>query len=67
MSGVPFDKLGLRVDLPQVPMPRYTENVMERMPWIVGALITFLSGTAWWNHRAEAKPLVEAPVTVSNE
>lgn len=67
VSGVPFDKLGLRVDLPQIPMPRYTENVMERMPWIVGALITFLSGMAWWTHRAESKQLVEAPVTVSNE
>ena len=67
VSGVPFDQLGFRTDLGETPMPQYTANIMERMPWIIGAIVTFLTGVAWWTHRTEPRQLVQAPATVRTE
>ena len=67
LSGVPFEKLGFRTDLPTTPLPRYTLNVMERVPWLIGGIIGLLTGITWWTHRPESKPLVEAPVPVINK
>lgn len=66
LSAVPFEKLGLPV-LSETPLPRYTLNVMERVPWLIGGIIGLLSGVTWWTHRPERKPLREAPVPVINE
>lgn len=67
IGGVPFDKLGFRTDLPTTPLPQFTLNVMEKVPWVIGTAIAFLTGVSWWTHRPARKPLVEAPVPVRNE
>lgn len=67
ISGIPFDKLGFRTDLPTTPLPHYTLNVMERVPWLIGGIIGLLTGITWWTHRPESKQLVEAPVPVMDE
>ncbi len=67
LSGIPFEKLGFRADLPTTPLPRYTLNVMERVPWLIGGIIGLLTGITWWTHRPESKQLVEAPVPVIDE
>ncbi len=67
LSGTPFDKLGFRMDLPTEPLPQLSLNVMEKVPYVLGGVLTLLSAVAWWTHRGESKRLVEAPVTVPNK
>ncbi len=62
LSGVPFEKLGFRTDLLDKPLPQYTMDVMERVPWLLGAIFVGLSGIAWWTHRDERNP-EPAPIT----
>jgi formate dehydrogenase iron-sulfur subunit len=56
LSGVPFEQLGFRTDLLEKPLPQYTMDVMERVPWLLGAVLVGLSSIAWWTHRDERKP-----------
>jgi formate dehydrogenase iron-sulfur subunit len=67
LSSTPFSQLGFRTDLPSTALPQYTMNVMEKIPWVLGGVVTLLSGIAWWTHRTEPKQLVEAPATVTNK
>ncbi len=67
LSAVPFKQLGFRTDLPTGPLPELTWNAQEKIPGVVGILVTLLSTIAWWTHRSEAKKLVEAPVPVTEE
>ncbi|MBI4785824.1 MAG: 4Fe-4S binding protein [Chloroflexi bacterium] len=67
LSAVPFEQLGFRTDLPNVPLPQLTMNAMEKVPWVLGGMFTLLSAIAWWTHRGEAEQLVQAPVPISNE
>lgn len=53
LSRVPFEQLGFRMDLPKGPLPQYTMNVMEKVPYILGTVLVTLSGIAWWTHRGE--------------
>ncbi len=59
LSGVPFEQLGFRTDLPKEPLPQYTQNVMEKVPYILGAVLATMSGIAWWTHRSEVKAVPE--------
>ncbi len=67
LSGTPFEKLGFRMDLPTEPLPQFSMNVMEKVPFVLGGVLTFLSAVAWWTHREKADKLVQAPVTVPNK
>ncbi len=53
LSGVSFESLGFRSDLPNAPIGQYTMNVMEKVPWVLGTVLAALSGIAWWTHREE--------------
>jgi hypothetical protein len=64
LSAVPYEQLGFRTDLGEIPMPQYTWNVMEKVPWVLGALVAGLSSIAWWTHRTESPKLVEGPASV---
>ena len=65
LSGTPFEQLGFRTDLPQTPLPRYTMDVMEKVPWVLVTVASLLSGIAWWTHRTEQPELVQAPVEIT--
>lgn len=67
LSSIPFSNLGFRTDLPETPLPQYVMNVMEKVPYVLVAVATFLSGVAWWTHRVDHKQLVEAPAPATNE
>jgi formate dehydrogenase iron-sulfur subunit len=64
LSGTPFEQLGFRTDLPQTPLPRYTMDVMEKVPWVLVTVASLLSGIAWWTHRTDEPKLVQAPVEI---
>jgi formate dehydrogenase iron-sulfur subunit len=66
LSDTPFEKLGFRTNLPSEPLPNLTWNAQSKIPAVVGALVTLLSGIAWWTHRSEKQKLVEAPVEVTD-
>ncbi len=63
LSGVPFEQLGFRTDMLEKPLPQYTLDVMERVPWLLGAVFVGLSSIAWWTHRDERKP---EPAPIAN-
>lgn len=67
LSGTPFEQLGFRTDLPQTPLPRYTTDVMEKVPWVLVTVASLLSGIAWWTHRTEEPKLVQAPVEIREQ
>ena len=53
LSAVPFEKLGLRTDLPSEPLPGLTWNVLSHVPDI-GTVGSVLLGGIWWiTHRRE--------------
>jgi formate dehydrogenase iron-sulfur subunit len=62
LSAVPFKQLGFRTDLPMTPLPELTWAAQEKIPGVVGIVVTVLSAVAFWTHRREARQLVEVPV-----
>ena len=67
LSGVPFEQLGFRTDLPNEPLPNLTWNAQEKIPAVLATVAALLSGIAWWTHRAKTEKLVEVPVQVTSE
>ena len=63
LSGVPFEQLGFRTDLPTEALPELTWNVQSKLPFVLTGAAALLSGIAWWTHRAERK-LVPQPLPV---
>ena len=53
LSSVPFEKLGLRTDLPRHPMPLLTWQVLSRIPDFVIVAGAFLYGLHWITKRRE--------------
>ena len=54
LSAVPFESLGLPVDVPHDPLPLYTYRVLSKIPYLV-SLGSVLLGGIWWitNRRNE--------------
>jgi formate dehydrogenase iron-sulfur subunit len=54
LSAVPFEQIGLRINLPQEPLPETTWRVLELVPDVVSTGSVLLGGI-WWitNRRAE--------------
>ncbi len=61
LSSVSFEQFGFRTDLPNEPLPQYTSNVMEKVPYVLGTILVALSGISWWTHRGER---AEGPIPV---
>jgi formate dehydrogenase iron-sulfur subunit len=55
LSGVSFEQMGFRTDLPNERLPQFTWNAMEKIPYVLGSFAVLLSGIAWWTHRNEPK------------
>ncbi len=55
LSGTPFEQLGFRTDLPLEALPELTWNAQSKIPFVLGGVVTLLSGIAWWTHRDERK------------
>jgi formate dehydrogenase iron-sulfur subunit len=51
LSDTPFGQLGFREDLPSEPVPVYTEVAMDKVPWVLGAVMATFSFIAWGTHR----------------
>ena len=47
LSAVPFEKIGLREDLPREPLPKLTWAVLSHVPDVV-SLGSVLLGGVWW-------------------
>jgi hypothetical protein len=67
LSALPFAQMGFRTDLPIESLPRLTWNAQEKIPSVIGILLTLLSGIAWWTHHREKTKLVESPLEVSHK
>jgi len=53
LSDVPFEQLGMRVDLPREPLPLLTFRVLSKIPDIVVLGGVMLGGIWWITHRRE--------------
>jgi formate dehydrogenase iron-sulfur subunit len=53
LSAVPFDALGLPVDLPHEALPNYTYRVLSELPRLVTATGVLLGGIYWLTNRRE--------------
>ena len=51
LAGIPFDRLGLPVDLPREPLPMITWRVLSRVPDFVFVAAAFLLGVHWITRR----------------
>lgn len=66
LSARPFEQLGFRTGLPTESLPQLTWNAQEKIPAVIGIVVTLLSSIAWWTHRREKERLVEVPVEVNH-
>lgn len=53
LSGVPFQALGFRTDLPEEPLPALTWEVLSKLPALVLGLGVVLGGASFITHRRE--------------
>lgn len=53
LSAVPFEALGLPVDLPHDAIPNYTYRVLSKLPRLVAATGVLLGGIYWLTNRRE--------------
>jgi formate dehydrogenase iron-sulfur subunit len=53
LSGVAFDKLGMKTDVPRQPLPLLTWQVLSKVPSFVGVCGVFLFGIHWITKRRE--------------
>ena len=53
LSAVPFETLGLPVDLPSDALPDYTYRVLSKLPRVVTATGVLLGGIYWLTNRRE--------------
>ena len=53
LSAVPFEKLGMRTDLPQEPLPALTWRVLAHVPDVVTVGSVLLGGIYWISNRRE--------------
>jgi formate dehydrogenase iron-sulfur subunit len=53
VSGVPFEELGLRTNLPRQPLPLLTWQVLSKVPDFVALAGAFLYGISWITRRRE--------------
>ena len=60
LSGVPFEKLGMKTDVPRQPLPLLTWQVLSKIPSFVGVWATFLFGVHWITKRREEVSAYEA-------
>ncbi|MCG3141647.1 MAG: Formate dehydrogenase, nitrate-inducible, iron-sulfur subunit [Anaerolineae bacterium] len=51
LANVPFDQIGLNMNLPETPAPEYTIQVMEKVPGIAIGVALLAGGVAWWRKR----------------
>lgn len=51
LSGIPFEELGFRTDLPDVQLPELTGTVLRRIPNVVITGAILLGGISWLVHR----------------
>jgi formate dehydrogenase iron-sulfur subunit len=60
LSGVPFEQLGLRSDLPKEALPPLTWRVLSTVPDVAAVGSVMLGGIYWITHRREAVARAEA-------
>jgi formate dehydrogenase iron-sulfur subunit len=53
VSGVPFERLGMRVDVPRQPLPLLTWQVLSKIPSYVLVAGAFLMGVHWITKRRD--------------
>ena len=51
LSDVPFDQLGFATDLPATAPPEETHKVITKLPFVLGGMAAFMTGTALYTHR----------------
>ncbi|MCU0242423.1 MAG: 4Fe-4S dicluster domain-containing protein [Vicinamibacteria bacterium] len=54
LSGVPFETLGLSVNLPKQPLPMLTWQILSKVPDFVAVAAAFLYGIHWITKRRDA-------------
>ena len=60
LSAVPFESLGLPVDVPRDPLPMYTYRVLSKIPNLVSLGGVLLGGIWWITNRRNAVARAEA-------
>ena len=61
LSAVPFEKIGLKTDLPQEPLPALTWRVLSLVPDVVSVGSVLLGGIYWITNRRDEVAKKEGP------
>jgi formate dehydrogenase iron-sulfur subunit len=51
LANVPFEQLGLNMNLPESAMPELTLQVMDKVPGVAIGVALLMGGVAWWRGR----------------
>ena len=60
LAGVPFDKLGMKTDVPRQPLPLLTWQILSKIPSFAGVWGVFLFGIHWITKRRDEVSAYEA-------
>ena len=60
LSGVPFERLGMKTDVPRQPLPLLTWQILSKVPDFVLLAGAFLFGLHWITHRRDEVRRAEA-------
>ncbi|MGH3056272.1 MAG: 4Fe-4S dicluster domain-containing protein [Gaiellaceae bacterium] len=60
LSGVPFETLGMKINVPRQPLPLLTWQVLSKIPSFVSVLGVFLFGVHWITKRRDEVRAYEA-------
>jgi formate dehydrogenase iron-sulfur subunit len=61
LSAVPFDKIGLRTNMPEQGLPQLTWDVLSHIPDVVSMGSVLLGGVYWLRHRKDEVEAAEGP------
>lgn len=51
LANVPFDQIGMNMNLPKSAMPELTLQVMDKVPGVAIGVALLMGGIAWWRGR----------------
>lgn len=68
LSSVPFEELGFRTNVKHEPYPKYTWEVLEKLPFVVSSGAVLMSGI-WWitSRRDEVARKEGLPKSIANK
>lgn len=67
LSDIPFEQMGFPAGLPQSAPPEETDKFVSALPYVIGGVTVFMTGSVAYTHRRGAESTAERgePASVS--